>query len=111
MRDQLSLAGELRLALRTFEVVVLQPLGLLAGQWHQRLGALRRTADWPRLRRRRRRSVLQRAGVGREGGAAGRGGGRGDWRRGGRRGEQAWSANRWKSEETNGTWSMEMKQK
>lgn len=49
--DQLSLAGELCLALWTFEVVVLQPLGLLARQRHQRLGALRCTADRSRLRR------------------------------------------------------------
>lgn len=50
--DQLSLAGELCLALWTFEVVVLQHLGLLARQRHQRLGALRRAADRSRLRRR-----------------------------------------------------------
>ena len=90
--DQLSFAGELRLALWTFEVVVLQPLGLLARQGHQRLGALRCASDRSRLSRRRSRSVLHRAGVGGGGGAPGRGGGRGDWRRGGRRGEQAWSA-------------------
>lgn len=43
--DQLSLAVKLRLALWTFEVVVLQPFGLLAGQRHQSLGTLRRAAD------------------------------------------------------------------
>lgn len=49
--DQLSFAGELRLALWTFEVVVLQPLGFLARQGHQRLGALRCTSDRSRLSR------------------------------------------------------------
>ena len=51
VRDQLSLAGELCLALWTLEVVVLQPFGLLARQRHERLGALRCAADRPRLRR------------------------------------------------------------
>lgn len=68
MRDHLSLVGELRLALRTLEVAVLQPLGLLAGQGHQRLGALGGAAHRARLRRRRSRRVLHRAGVGGDGG-------------------------------------------
>lgn len=92
MCDQLGLAGQLRLALLTLEVVVLQRLGLLAGQRHERLGALRGPADGPGLSGGRGRAVLHRAGVGGggggSGGAARGGGGRGDWRRGGRRGEQ-----------------------
>lgn len=67
MRDHLGLVGELRLALRTLEVVVLQPLGLLARQGHQRLGALGGAAHRARLRSRSRR-VLHRAGVGGDGG-------------------------------------------
>lgn len=89
--DQLSLAGELCLALWTFEVVVLQPLGLLAGQRHQCLWALRCSADRSRLSCCWSRRILHWAGVGRDGGAPGGGRGRGDWRRGGRRGEQTWS--------------------
>lgn len=90
--DQFSLGGELCLALWTFEVVVLQPLGLLARQRHQCLGALRCTANRSRLRCCCSWSILHWTGVGRDGGAPGRGRRRGDWRRGGRRGEQAWSA-------------------
>lgn len=92
MSDQLSLAGELRLALWTLEVAVLQPFGLLAGQRHERLGALRSAADGSGLTCRWRRGVLHRAGVGRDGGTPGCGSGRGDWGRGGRRGDEAWSA-------------------
>lgn len=73
VRDHLSLGGELRLALRTLEVVVLQPLGLFAGQGHQRLGALGGAADRARLRRRRSRRVLHWARAGRDGGGGRRG--------------------------------------
>lgn len=90
--DKLRLARKLRLALGTFEVVVLQAFRLLARQRHQRLGPLRCAPDRSGLRCSRGRSILHWAGVGRGGGAAGRGGRRGDWRRGGRKGEQAWSA-------------------
>lgn len=76
MGDHLRLAGELRLALRTLEVVVLQPLRLFAGEGHQGLRALGGAADRTRLRRRRSRGVLHRAGAGGDGGASG-GGGRG----------------------------------
>lgn len=68
VRDHLSLVGELRLALGTLEVVVLQPLALFAGQGHQSLGALGRAADRSRLRRRRARRLLHWAGVGGDGG-------------------------------------------
>lgn len=78
MGDHLSLAGELCLALRTLEVVVLQPLHLFAGEGHQSLRALGRAADRTRLRRRWSRRVLHRARAGRDGGASGSGGRGGD---------------------------------
>lgn len=76
--DHLRLAGELRLALRTLEVVVLEPLPLFAGEGHQGLRALGGAADRTRLRRRWSRGVLHRARAGGEGGASGGGGRRGD---------------------------------
>lgn len=82
MGDHLSLVGELRLALGTLVVVVLQPLPLFAGQGHEGLGALGGAADRAGLGRRRGRRVLHRAGAGRDGGASGSGR-RGDCRRGG----------------------------
>lgn len=48
--DKLSLARKLRLALGTFEVVVLQPFRLLARQRHQRLWPLWCTPDRSGLR-------------------------------------------------------------
>lgn len=62
--NQLSLARELGLALGTLEVVVLQHLSLLAGEGHQHLGDLGRTADRSQLGCRLRLCVLQWAGTG-----------------------------------------------
>lgn len=49
VRDQLRLVVALRLALRTFEVVVLQPLCLLTGQGHERLRTLSCPSNLARL--------------------------------------------------------------